>query len=234
MNPQYTYLFLDLFTLLGPLALSFDKKVAFWKQWRALLPGWMLTAAIFIAWDAAFTRIGVWSFNDAYTLGARLAGLPVEEWLFFLAVPYACAFVYACVRAYGKWEGKDWGWKIFPLLGVLLEVAGIAFLGRWYTATTFIGCGAALQVAYLLRNKLVQFRADAFLVAYGLCLLPFLLVNGVLTALPVVIYNDAENLGVRIYTIPFEDVFYGMLLILGSSVGLRKPQHPSETSLPRP
>lgn len=221
MNPHYTYLLLDVLTIAGPLVLSFDKRVGFYKQWRALLPGLLLTGAVFIAWDAAFARMGVWRFAEGYTLGPKWLGLPVEEWLFFLTVPYACAFVVACVREYGKWQGADWGWRVFPVLGVVLEVVGIIYANRWYTATTFIGAGAALQILWAWRRRLPHFRADAFLLGYALCLIPFFIVNGILTALPVVIYNDAENLGIRIYTIPFEDAFYGMSLILGSTVGLR-------------
>lgn len=221
MNPHYTYLILDLFILLGPLALSFDKKVAFHKQWRSILPGWALTSAAFIVWDAVFVENGVWHFANEYTLGIYLWRLPVEEWLFFLVVPYACAFVVACVRAYGRWENADWGWRVFPLLGLAQVAIGIIFFDRAYTASTALSSGVFMLVLWAFRGRLRHFRADAFLIGYGLCLVPFFISNGILTALPVVIYNNAENLGIRLYTIPVEDAFYGALLILGSSLGLR-------------
>jgi lycopene cyclase domain-containing protein len=72
---------------------------------------------------------------------------------------------------------------------------------------------------FLLRKYFRHFHLTAFLIAYLIILVPFLVVNGFLTAIPVVLYNDAENLGLRIYTIPFEDVFYGMLLVMMNVAG---------------
>jgi hypothetical protein len=43
-----------------------------------------------------------------------------------------------------------------------------------------------------------------------------MIVNGWLTHLPVVWYNNAENLGIRIYTVPLEDFIYLMGLLLPS------------------
>ena len=90
-----------------------------------------------------------------------------------------------------------------------------------------IPAGHLFLLGFYLPNLFVpkffkRFDAISFLVSYAICLIPFLIVNGFLTAIPVVIYNDAENLGIRIYTIPFEDVFYGMLLVLMNIVIYRE------------
>ena len=39
-------------------------------------------------------RRGEWWFSARYTLGLRLAGLPLEEWLFFLVVPVCALLTY--------------------------------------------------------------------------------------------------------------------------------------------
>jgi len=55
---------------------------------------------------------------------------------------------------------------------------------------------------------------NRFYIAYLVVLVPFYIINGVLTAWPVVIYNNAQNLGLRVGTIPLEDHFYCMALLL--------------------
>jgi len=215
LNTHYTYFLLLGASIAGPLALSFDKKVGFYKKWKYLFPAIAGPAIFYIVWDIFFTARGVWSFNDNYITGIKIANLPVEEVLFFFLVPYCCVFIYECIRCYfPQLQKKKAGDILLQLTAVALLVVGIAFIHRYYTSWTFIFMAVFIGLLYFARNFFKAFDATSFLVAYSIVLLPFLVINGFLTALPVVVYNNAENLGIRIYTIPFEDIFYGMLLNL--------------------
>ena len=215
MNSHYTYFLILAASLAGPLALSFDKKVEFYKKWKYVFPAMIIPALLYIIWDIYFTAKGVWHFNELYITGIKLSNLPLEEVLFFFIVPYCCVFIYECIRSYFPLlKNSKKADIIFLLLATALLITGIIFHNRYYTSWTFIFNAVFIASLYLFRNYFKNFDAISFLLSYIICLIPFLIVNGFLTAIPVVLYNDAENLGRRIYSIPFEDVFYGMLLVL--------------------
>jgi lycopene cyclase domain-containing protein len=222
MNSHYTYFLVHLFAIAGPLALSFDKRVAFYTKWRYLFPAMILPAIFFLVWDSYFTSINVWWFSEEHTMGWNFYGLPVEEILFFFTVPYCCLFIYECIRCYFPLLKESRQAENFLMgLGFVLLVLGIYHVDLYYTGYTFLLLALFIGLIYIFRRKPLYRHFDAirFLVAFAIILIPFLLVNGVLTAIPVVMYDDTENLGIRIYTIPLEDVFYGMLLILMNVVG---------------
>ncbi|MFZ4769429.1 MAG: lycopene cyclase domain-containing protein [Ferruginibacter sp.] len=213
MNSHYTYFIILAASLAGPLALSFDKKVAFFKKWKFLFPAMILPALFYIVWDSLFTSLGVWSFNPNYVTGIHILNLPLEEVLFFFVVPYCCMFIYECIVCYFPSITNGVAADVFlKLISALLLIIGVFFYHRYYTASTFILFALFPGAFYLFKKHIPRFKTIYFLLSFAIILIPFLLVNGFLTAIPVVLYNDAENLGFRIYTIPFEDTFYGMLL----------------------
>jgi len=215
MNLHYTYFLILAASIAGPFGLSFDKKVGFYKTWKWLFPAMIIPALIYIAWDIFFTSKGVWSFNEDYISGIKLVNLPIEEVLFFFIVPYCCIFIYECIRCYfPNLKNKKTADRILQALAIVLLLTGIFFYTKYYTSWTFILCAIFIIAIYLFNNYFKDFDATSFLVSYAIILIPFLIVNGFLTAIPVVLYNDAENLGIRIYSIPFEDTFYGMLLVM--------------------
>ena len=215
MNHHLTYFFILACSLAGPLFLSFDKKVAFYKKWKFLFPAMVIPAISYIAWDIFFTSKGVWGFNQPYITGIMLFNLPVEELLFFIVVPYSCIFIYECIRTYCPgFKHKKGADIILKLLALILLIIGIACHNKYYSSWTFILNAVFIGIIYLRRNYFSDFDIASFLLSWLIILIPFLIVNGFLTAIPVVWYNEAENLGIRLYTIPVEDVFYGMLLVL--------------------
>jgi lycopene cyclase domain-containing protein len=213
---KWTYLMVNIFTIIIPFIFSFHPKIRFHKVWPRLFPALIITAIIFLVWDAWFTEIGVWRFNERHVTGISIYNLPLEEVLFFICIPYACVFTYYCLTRFYSLEWSDRSEKIFVLLfSVFLIGMAINFQDRLYTVYTFAGTAVLmLVIKFLLKARWI---GGAFSV-YGILLIPFLFVNGVLTGTgleePVVIYNNDENLGIRILTIPIEDSVYGLAFYL--------------------
>lgn len=221
MNDHYRYLLIDCLTILFPFLLSFDKKVAYYKQWKYVLAGTLVGGVTVVVWDVFFTQWGVWSFNPDYITGIHLGNLPIEEWLFFVVVPYSCLFIYECLINYFPFsKNVDLGYKVLPFVGVILLAIGVFNYDKTYTLWSFGISGLFCQLMVLLKRYYPTLKVNAFLVAYLISMVPFLVMNGLLTSAPIVQYNDAENLGIRIYTIPIEDMFYGLVLMLGNVMGM--------------
>jgi lycopene cyclase domain-containing protein len=211
---RYTYLLVDLSAVFIPFLFSFHYKIRFQKQWSAFLPALFLVAAFFIVWDVLFTKMGVWSFNQKYVLGIYIINIPIEEVLFFICIPYACVFTYHCIKLFREKSGNN---SIrFSIPVIISLITGIVLhFPKYYTCVTFL-----LLVILIILNEifLKQKWMESFYLSYLVLLIPFFICNGILTGTglqeAVVQYNDNENMGIRLLTIPIEDVFYGMLLIL--------------------
>lgn len=210
---NFTYLIVLLAALAVPLSLSFDKKVRYYKNLKYIFPAILITAAIFWIWDIKFTLAGVWSFNPKYILGSQIKGMPVEEWLFFIFIPYSCVFIYEVLKYYLKNYEYARLFQIFSLVLIVgFGLISYFFRQQAYTYMTFLF--SAIYLTYtILRNRFKP-HLTKFYFSYFVSILPFLVVNGILTTLPVVEYNPAHILNIRILNIPAEDFSYLFLMLL--------------------
>jgi lycopene cyclase domain-containing protein len=213
---KFTYLLIDFFTIIVPFVFSFHPKLKFYKYWKSFFSAALISTLIFIPWDIYFTHLKIWGFNPTYLSGLYISNLPLEEVLFFFCIPYSCVFTYHCIAALIKKEppAKIVNLITFILIGLSFSIA-VLFANHSYTAITFTLLAVLLAAAQFLFK--VNWLAK-FYVMYAILLVPFLIVNGLLTGTglkqPIVWYNNGETMVLRIFTIPVEDVFYGMDLIL--------------------
>jgi lycopene cyclase domain-containing protein len=213
---NWLYVFINLGAISIPFIAGFDKRLRFDKQWRFLFPAMLLTMVIFIPWDMVKTYLAVWGFNPRYLLGFYIGNLPVEEWMFFIAIPYACLFTYHSLNYLVKKDylGK-YADRISLVLAILLLVIGLIYNGKLYTSVTFISTGIFLLFHHFIVKGDYMGR---FYLMYLVTLIPFFIVNGLLTGsfIPeeVVFYDNTQNLGIRLGTIPVEDMVYGLLMLL--------------------
>ena len=229
MSTHWYYILVNLGCFIVPFLFSFHPKLLFYRQWKAFLLGTISMMAIFIPWDVFFTAQGIWGFNTMYTSGIFIGNLPLEEWLFFICIPYACTFTYQCIKvlvsevpASRFFQGLAWLFAIGSL------VIAAAFYGRWYTFTAHLLCGLFLLLHLLVFKSNYLSR---FMFVFVMILLPFIVSNGILTGVDfwnyefintnpeairekIVWYDNSHNLGLRLYTMPADDIAYGLTMLL--------------------
>jgi len=210
----FTYLLINLLSIAFPFAYSFTARSGFSKQFGQAWLAIVAVAVPMLVWDAVFTARGVWSFNPTFYLGFTFFGLPFEEIMFFFCIPFACLFIYDTVKKFPRLALPEKPVRIASgLIGVGLLVLAAFNTHRDYTFWCFL---VAAPFALALSAGFLRHRSGHIATAYLFHLIPFLLVNGILTSLPVVQYNNAENLGIRLGTIPIEDAAYSLILLFGT------------------
>jgi len=210
------YFLLLLVSGVVPLSLSFDKRLRFFKSWKYVFPSIFTVAVVYITFDVYFTKMNYWGFNPEYLSGIYLFQLPLEELLFFVVIPYASIFLHESILEYFPQVklGRKFN-KILVSTLILLSVALVIFNSeKSYTFYIFTKLAVALLVALWIRSQSIR----SFFLTFFVILIPFIIVNGILTGSyideEVVWYNNAENLGIRIFTIPVEDFAYAFSMIL--------------------
>lgn len=207
----------------GPFILSFDKRIAFYKYFRYLIPVLLIVTFFFAAWDKLFTDIGVWGFNEKYISGWRILNLPLEEILFFVAAPFAFLFIYEVIRGYSILKLPVLVIRIFFVLIIIFSLVLIVKNPFGYYTLSAAILAIALSIVILL-GKLD--RRYLFVSSYLVVLIPFFIINGWLTGSftsePVVWYNDQNFSSWRMLTIPLEDFLYNFDLMLIATLAYEK------------
>lgn len=210
------YLIILIFSLAGPLAMSFEKNLRLYKRWKYLLSAISITMLIFVVWDIIFTHMGYWFFNPIYNSGVYINELPLEEYLFFMVIPYACAFSFYAVQFHFPKFKLNEQWTKFSTLLIVTGslVASLLFRDFMYTFVVFLVLPVILLLSYYFAKDVVQY----YFAIYPILLTPFFIINGVLTGTgieqAVFDYNPEAILGIRILSIPIEDLFYNFSLLL--------------------
>jgi lycopene cyclase domain-containing protein len=216
------YLFFNIVVFSGPFFLALLKPFRF-KHWSEALFSIIIVMIPYVVWDAIVTGMH-WVFNTNYVLGIYLVRLPVEEWFFFITVPFACLFTWEMIirridrNISSVFKYIRYTLYAFPLLGVI-----IFNLGLQYTGLVFIFLGLAGLLDRMIKTDLLLQKRFYlylfFIVAFTLVF------NGYLTWRPVVLYDANYQLGLRVFTIPIEDFGYGISLLYLNTMIYERLKH---------
>ena len=214
---ELNYLIIDLLIIAFPLIFSFKWKFKYYKFYKPLGASILIVGISYIIWDAIVTYRGDWSFNYKFLNGLKIVGLPIEEILFFIVVPFACIFIYENLVFFIKDRKIPFNKWIYLSIAGLFIVVGIIFRNQDYTILAMFSCALFFILAPTLAPNMLRSINYWFYII--LSFIPFIIFNYLLTSLIVVNYNPNAIWGGygtwngRFFTIPLEDFFYNFAML---------------------
>jgi len=227
------YLLFDLAMISAPLVLSWVRGPMFFAhRWTRALTALTVGGAPWVVWDIAVADHHWW-FAPEHTLGPALLGLPLEEWGFFLVVPFACLYTWEILVTGPSQPPRPELRPVGPLLAVGLVLIGVAvgLTTPWAYTALSLGCmGVAAGVDVALGTHLL--RRPATWAYLGLVAAFTLVFNNFLTGRPIVLYDPTYQIDLRLITMPVEDLGFGLGLMLTVTsvyewLGQREARDPS-------
>ncbi len=211
------YLIIDLLILLFPLILSFKWKFKYYKYWKPLFTSIFIVGLTYIIWDAVVTYRGDWAFNYEYLQGINLIGLPIEEIMFFIVVPYSCIFIYENLIYFIKDKIVPFNKNFYFFIVILFIIGGFIFYHQDYTILALLSCASFFIIATIFFPDILKSRNYWFYILISM--IPFIIFNYLLTSIPIVTYAPNAIWGGeglwngRFFTIPLEDFFYNFSML---------------------
>ena len=203
---EFTYYIFNIIVFLPVLILSFMTDVKPHRHIRGLFAGYLLVSVPFMIWDVWATSAGHWGFNSEYVTGPYIFNVPLEEYLFFLTVPFALVYVWGVVKKHVTDKALA---GILPLLvfGAVAAISIWTLVAYWengYTRSAMIAALIATVAAATSRLAYTKRFWTFQVILLGL----FMIFNSILTMLPIITYGQDAIIGLNVGTIPVEDFFF--------------------------
>jgi lycopene cyclase domain-containing protein len=150
-------------------------------------------------------------------VGIEIFGLPIEEILFFVVVPFACIFIYESLEYFIKDKEIYFNKWIYLSLAGIFIIVGLIFYHQDYTILAMFSCALFFIIASTIYPEILKSRNYWLYII--LSFIPFIIFNYLLTSLIVVYYNPIAIWGGngawngRFFTIPIEDFFYNFSML---------------------
>lgn len=210
---NFIFLALVLFIMAVSLVFGFKNPKHFLADFKYFLPGLLFSGAIFILWNIRFEKLGIWILNPDFVCGISIFHLPIEMWLFVMAISLASFQIYRWLKKHPTLPGTP---NLYLLLSLFLLVvfafAAWHYKTRLYTFFTFFLLAVYLGYT-IFRNRFKQ-HLPGFYLSLLLSFVPFSILKILLVWLTAFSYHPLHISGFNLWGMPVEDFGYLFLLLM--------------------